>query len=158
MTLTLCAQLQEKLAEYTSGLMTREEFRTWFAPVLRDVQKLGDLDAEKLAHAVEWEFCDVLRGASEQTLKENLARLASVAVGNPPQTQSLTQRLPERERNSRVQVVVLQFLTKEVRGSGSVNTGSNQRMTTNVLVPPVVPSAALSTDDSSLSLSLAGQA
>lgn len=156
--MTPCAQLQEKLAEYTSGLMTLDAFRAWFAPVLRDAHKSGDADTEKLVHAVEWEFCDVLRGSSEQTLKENLARLASVAVGNPPQTQSQTERLPELERNSRTQVLVLQFLTKDVRGSGSVNTGSNQRTTTSVLVPPVVPSAALSTDDSSLSLSLAAQA
>lgn len=81
--MTSFKELQKKLAEYTSGLLPLDEFRTWFAPVLRDVHKSSDADVEKLAHAVEWEFCDLARGSSEQTMKENLARLASVALGNP---------------------------------------------------------------------------
>lgn len=154
-------ELQKRLAEYTSGLLSLEEFRMWFAPVLRDAHRSGDADAEKLAHAVEWEFCDLARGSSEQTMKENLARLASVAVGNPPQSQSVqsvSERLPV-ERNSKVQVVVLQFVGPD-RGllAVSANTGQYTTMRTNVFVPPVVPPAVLSTDDSSLSLSFAAQA
>jgi len=83
--MTLANQIRNQLARYTSNDLDMRAFRDWFAPVLRDVHKSGEADAESLAHAVEWEFLDFERGVSSEVfLKENLSRLASVAVANPP--------------------------------------------------------------------------
>lgn len=95
-------QLRKKLAEYTSGKLSLADFREWFAPVLRDAHK-ADSETEKLAHAVEWEFCDLTRRvSSELTMKENLSRLARVALSDPPQAAVLG-----------VQVATLVFLLDE---------------------------------------------
>ena len=94
-----------------------EAFREWFAPVLRDAHKSGDADAEKFAHSVEWEFADFSHGRlSEVLLKENLARLASVALRR------------QEPRNSDVPVDTLYFPVRLPQATmvdqSSVNGGS----------------------------------
>lgn len=92
--MALAKELRKQLARYTSDDLDMKAFRDWFLPVLRDVHKSGDAEAEKLAHEVEWEFVDLERGLlpSENALKANLSQLcsgnATVLVANAPEPQN----------------------------------------------------------------------
>src|SRR5260370_27694468 len=68
-------EMKSQLARYLSGQCSLEEFEEWFAPVLRDVHKSSDQDAEALAHAIEWAFCDLDRGVLPESVRSDLLNL-----------------------------------------------------------------------------------
>lgn len=87
--MTQANELRKQVACYTSGSWTVERFRDWFLPVLRDAHSSANLEFARLADAVEWEFVDYQRGAtSELQLKENLGRVAEVAVADVPESRA----------------------------------------------------------------------
>ena len=131
--MTSFKELQKKLAEYTSGLLPVEEFRAWFAPVLRDVHRSGDADAEKLAHAVEWEFCDLERGvSSDAILKENLSRLARVAVAVSEPTNSPVQvQRQELFVSSPTQQVLVQAAGNDNYGNSKISVATYEQGSSN---------------------------
>jgi hypothetical protein len=80
----LAKEIREHLAAYLAGDLQAEDFRGWFASALRDVHKSNDPEAEELAHAVEWEFCDFERGVSSEEIRQNLSRLAGISSARHP--------------------------------------------------------------------------
>jgi hypothetical protein len=72
----LSNEIRQELSRYLAGDLQPADFRNWFAVVLRDVHKSNDPAAEELAHAVEWEFCDLERGVSPQQVRDNLRSMA----------------------------------------------------------------------------------
>jgi hypothetical protein len=123
--MTLANRMRSQLARYTSNDLDMKSFRDWFVPVLRDVHKSGDQEAEALAHAVELEFVEMERGlASETVLKENISRLASVAVTNPPESQNA---------EGKIQTMYLHLPTPQTRflietAAGNSDSGSALRV------------------------------
>lgn len=85
---TLTTEMRSRLARYAAGQCSLEQFEDWFAPVLRNVYQSNDPEAEQLAVAIEWAFCDMERGmSSPELLKKNLEVLSlpenTTKVGNP---------------------------------------------------------------------------
>lgn len=77
-------EIREQLGKYVAGDVQPEEFRDWFALVLRDVHQSDDAEAETLVNAIEWEFLDRERGLlTDATLRDQLERLACTASEGP---------------------------------------------------------------------------
>ncbi len=72
----LSNEIRQQLSRYLADDIQPSVFRDWFALVLRDVHKSNDSEAEELAHAVEWQFCDLENGAMPQQVRENLLVLS----------------------------------------------------------------------------------
>jgi hypothetical protein len=70
-------EMRSHLDAYLTGQCSLEQFEEWFSPVLRDVHKLHDAEAEGLANAIEWAFCDLERGVPSDKVKDTLSRFVS---------------------------------------------------------------------------------
>ena len=74
--LTPANEMRSHLDLYLTGQCSLEQFEDWFAPVLRDVHKLNDPEAEGLANAIEWAFCDLERGVPPGLVRRAFLKLA----------------------------------------------------------------------------------
>lgn len=71
-------ELKQRLVTFLEDPAQEQEFRTWFALVLRDVHASNDPTVEALAHEIMWAFYDQKRGLSSVAeLTEQLRRLAT---------------------------------------------------------------------------------
>jgi hypothetical protein len=73
---SLTNEMKVHLAQLVAGTLTLDAFHDWFAATLRDVHDSNDPDAELLAHAIEWTFCDMERGLSHEAARLTFAVLA----------------------------------------------------------------------------------
>jgi hypothetical protein len=79
---TTTNEMKGRLAQYLNRQCSLEEFDDWFAVALRDAHKSDDKEAESLAHAIEWAFCDLERGAPGEQVRNTLIQLAEAQTGN----------------------------------------------------------------------------
>lgn len=72
---TLANELRSRLTQYLNVQCSLEEFEAWFSPILRDVHKSSDGEAEYLVQEIEWAFCDLECGASIKAVADRLRQL-----------------------------------------------------------------------------------
>ena len=84
------SEIREQLMKLLASYMSLEDFENWFVPYSWNIHKLGDLDAQRLAYAIEHQLsefdedCEALRrGLMEALLPfaENL--VAENRYGSP---------------------------------------------------------------------------
>ena len=78
---TSAKELKQRLAAFLADPTQEEEFRTWFALMLRDAHRQSDTAVETLAHEVMWAFYDQKRGLC--TSEELMAELTRLATADP---------------------------------------------------------------------------
>lgn len=72
----LADSIQQQLARYLAGEISRRELRDWFAPVLWSIDEAGDEESQELAYEVEMAFAEFSAGQwDEGELYERLRTL-----------------------------------------------------------------------------------
>jgi len=75
--MTSTKELRQRLATFLAEPEREQDFRAWFALVLRDAHK-SDPATETLAHDIMWAFYDQRRGlCAPEQLTETLVKLAT---------------------------------------------------------------------------------
>lgn len=79
--ITSTKELKQRLANFLADPKQEQDFRVWFASVLRDAHQLEDPETEALAHEIMWIFYDNSRGfCTVVQLTERLTKLANTEV------------------------------------------------------------------------------
>jgi hypothetical protein len=95
--MALATDIKNRVGLYLSGNSTLQNFQEW----LDHQETSGDLEAQKISHAIEWEFCDLERGALNAA--DLRGRLLGLASGRPQVAQvfvdSVLQQSPVLEQH-----------------------------------------------------------
>lgn len=76
--MTSVKEIRQRLSVFLTDPEQEQEFRTWFALMLRDVHMSSEFGAEALAHEIMWAFHDQRRGLyTPGELMDELKRLAT---------------------------------------------------------------------------------
>ena len=73
--MTSVNDIRKRLGQYVAGTSTLVEFQEWL-----DRQESIDESAQKLAHSIEWAFCDLERGGSAELLRQALSQLSAASA------------------------------------------------------------------------------